>query len=413
MSEGAVSSYMGGGLAKRLVETLKEVEDRVRGLGRKIRGRGLTHAGFVDGSYVLEERRGACLVLYSASSIETVKETLRQRAKGSRKPVAQILIPKSYSESRAGLLMSMFELLASLDLVSAGAEAVFMDGSYVSALMAPFGFALDVYSRALKAAMEGLDTGVAEELGSEASREVAEIAETGESPRKMFIRALEVIGRYSARLYETLSSAGSPEHRWRKETLDFSVVFFEETAYLTVLAALLRKAEELGAAVFWVAKDSESRYLTEQEGVLGWLNDVMLLDYAWRGMGDIYVRLPGVSFGMPRGCVAYRGVIEEVYRYWNDYTVVYFKFGEQGVVAQMTYPVKLSEDMLDKGLATLLGLSDRVHGYPRPLNYVHNLAVLNPGLARLMADELYRRSGREALVRFMLAPSGRRLLGLK
>ncbi len=238
---------------------------------------------------------------------------------------------------------------------------------------------------------------------------VEEALRSGE-PRAQFVKILEVIGSQASRLYGSLYGSAS-EVRWRKEALDYSLVYLEETAYLTVLHTLLSKAKEHGAALYWVAKDTESRYLTEQEGVLGWLNDVMLLDYAWRGLGDVYTELKGRTFGRPKGIVAYRRLIEEVYSKWNQYSVVYFKIGRQGVVSQATYPVALNP-ALDKALTTLATLSDKLHGYPRPLNYVHNMAVLDPTLARVLADELYRRQPPHSILRYMLAPSGRRMLGL-
>ncbi|RLE70583.1 MAG: hypothetical protein DRJ43_01705 [Thermoprotei archaeon] len=407
------TSYVSGLLARKLAELLREIEDKVRELGVSIRGEPLNRVGFVDGSYVLEERRGACLVLYSASSLEVVeRRSIRQYMRGSKEPLIQVLVPKTYSESRASLLMSMLELLAGLDMVLKGVEAIFMDGSYVSALMAPFGYALDVYSRAVKAANRHLNFEVVEGMGCEACEEIRQVLEGERDPRMCFQSIMSVVGRYANRLYAELCSFEELGPQWRKEALDYSVVYFEETAYLSILNKLLEEAGERGSSVFWVAKDSESRYLTEREGILGWLNDLMLLDYAWRDLESVYTKLRGVSFGKPKGHVACFKLIDEVYEKWRDYTVVYFKLGRQGVATQMTYPTRLSDELLQEALSTLLQLSDEVHGYPRPLNYVHNLAVLNPGLARLIADEMYRRSSRGSLMRFMLAPSGRRLLGL-
>lgn len=404
-----VSSYISGALAEKLVELLREAEERVRGLGREIRGDPLEHVGFVDGSYVLEERRGACLALFSAASLEVVRGEMRPRMGGNRKPIVHVLAPKSYSESRASLLMSVLELLAAIDLLRSGAEAVFLDGSYVSALMEPFGFAEKVYSAALRAGKAALDTQLLNRVGADARRSVQSVLEDRD-PYTQFTQILATIGRYASELYGGLYGAAE-EPRWRKEALDYSLVYLEETAYLTVLHSLLGEAESRGVSLYWVAKDTESRYITEREGVLGWLNDVMLLDYAWKGVGGVYTELKGQTFGRPKGLVAYRPLIDEVYAKWNEYSVVYFKLNRHGVVSQMTYPTALPAAP-HRALATLSALSDKLHGYPRPLNYVHNVAVLDPALARVLADEMYRRRGPEDILRYMLAPSGRRMLGL-
>ena len=408
---GMVSSYVSGELGKTLMRLLENAEKEMRKRGEEIRGALLSRIGFVDGSYVFEERRGACLALFSAASLEVVGGEIKARMRGNKEPVVHVVVPKSYSESRIGLLMSILELLAAINLLRSGVEAVFLDGSYVSALMMPFGFAQEVYRRFNRE--KGAKLSVVEEKGESCFLEVTGSIENGEDwePRRAFIEVLNIIGRYAGDLYRDICEAKSDE-KALKEALDFSVVYMEETAYLSALRLLLKTAEDRKSCVFWVAKDSESRYLTEREGLLGWLSDVMLLDYAWKGLGDVYVELTGVSFGKPKGLTACRKLIDEVYDTWNEYSVVYFKLGKAGIVSQMTYPTRVSENKLVDALATLSSLSDRLHGYPRPLNYVHNLAVLNPSLPRILADELYKRLKPDDILRFMLTPSGRRLLGL-
>lgn len=405
-----VSGYISESLAKDLVETLKRTEKKVGKIKKPIEGVPFTSAGFVDGSYALEERRGACLVLLSAATVIVRGGNMKGGLKGNREPIIHILVPKTYSESRSSLLMAMLELIAALEIVKKGVEAVFLDGSYTSELMEPFGFAEDVYY-AFSRLRSPVDWSLVEEHGEKAVACFEEILSDNIGVREKSLRILSAIGSHSDKLYRLLTRK---EHgtQGEKEALDFAVVYIEETAYLSALKNLLGLAEALGIGLFWVAKDTESRYITEREGITGWLNDVMLLDYAWRDLEKVYTLLEGKKFGMPHGHIACRKLVEEVYSRWSEYGVAYFKLAKYGVVMQFSFPKFSSKKLLD-ALETLASLADNMRGYPRPLNYVHNLAVLDSSLPCLIADEMYRRAGPNDIFRFMLKPSGRSLLGLK
>ncbi len=400
-------------LGSRVLEVVEEViglaEERVKGLMKPISGGQMEHVGFVDGSYALEERRGVCVLALSAAAVVVSGGRLEGVMAGSRRPLITLMAPKTYAESRASLLMSIFEMVAAQSLVGRGVEAVFMDGSYVSEMMAPFGYARDAYER-LTASGGELNWELVEEAGERAARGFEEMIVSGGEPRGVMAGLLRAVMEEADALYRELS-AQSFDRRWRKEALDFAVVYVEMTAYLTALKALLEAAERGGVGVFWVAKDAESRYVVEREGVVGWLNDLTLLDYAWREGENVYTALEGVRFGRPRWRVAWEELLSEVYERWGDYSVVYFKLVRRGAVMQMTYPSRVARGRLLDALQTLSMLSDQ-HGYPRPLSYVHHIAVLDPGLPRIVADELYRRA-RSPLLRSMLAPSGRVMLGLR
>ena len=405
-----VSSYLSEGLAKSLVKTLREAEERVRKIKKPIEGSPLASAGFVDGSYVLEERRGACLLLLSAATVVVRGGAMSGGLRGSREPIIHVLAPKTYSESRSSLLMAMLELTAAHEMVRQGVEAVFLDGSYTSQLMEPFGFAQDVY-HAYSRLGRRVDWSAVEELGEKAAQRFEGLISGGEGTRRKLLEMLRFIGNFSEQLYQILVEK-EQDKRGEKEALDFAVVYVEETAYLSALRALLDLAEASETGLFWVAKDTESRYITEQEGITGWLNDVMLLDYAWRGAEKVYTLLEGKEFGMPRGHVACRRLVEEVYGRWSRYGVAYFKLTRYGATMQASFPIFSREKLLD-ALETLASLADAIKGYPKPLNYVHNLAVLDASLPSLIADEIYRRAGSDDILKFMLKPSGRSLLGLK
>ncbi len=385
---------------------IREVEERVRSLMKPIGGERFGRAGFVDGSYALDERRGAYLLALSAASLLVDGDRLEGVLRGSSKPLVTLLIPKSYGESRAGLLMSTLELLSALDLARRGVEAVFLDGSYASEMLVPFGYVRDVYESFTSIA--SFDTGSLDGYGEEAAEAVEEVA--GGDPLASMSALLDRIAACASGLYRELGSR-SPDLRSRKEALDFAVVYAEATAYLAALNLLLEECSRSGVALFWVAKDAESRYIVEREGVAGWLNDLALLDYAWRDGEAVYAVLEGSKFGRPKPCAVWPRLLAEVFGRWSAYGVAYFKLSRLGAVAQMTYPAFVGLESVERALATLLSLSDR-RGYPRPLSYAHHIAVLNPEFAKLVADELYKREGSQ-LVRSVLAPSGRALAGLR
>jgi len=385
---------------------IREVEERVKSLMKPIEGERFRRAGFVDGSYALEERRGAYLLALSAASLLVDGDRLEGVLRGSSKPLVTLLIPKSYGESRAGLLMSTLELLSALDLARKGVEAVFLDGSYVSEMLVPFGYVRDVYESF--AAVASFDLEQLDSYGEEAAKAVGKVA--AGDPFASMSELLDRLAACASELYGELGSR-SPDVRSRKEALDFAVVYAETTAYLAALNLLLEECSSSGVALFWVAKDAESRYIVEREGVAGWLNDLTLLDYAWRDGEAVYAVLEGSRFGRPKPCAARPRLLHEVFGKWGAYGVAYFKLRRVGAVAQMTYPAFVERESVERALATLLALSDG-KGYPRPLSYVHHIAVLNPEFARIVADELYKREANQ-LVRSALAPSGRALAGLR
>lgn len=390
------------------VESLiREAEERVRGLAEPISGERFGRAGFVDGSYAMDERRGLYVLALSAATIIVDGDRMEGVLRGSSKPCVTLLVPKSYAESRASLLMSIFELLGAIDLVERGLEAVFLDGSYVSEIMVPFGHVRDAYEN-FNPVLAGVEEGVLDRWGEACSK--AAVEALGGEVHASLAKLLERIALYSSELYAALGSR-APDLRSRKEALDFAVVYCEATAYLALLDRFLEECRSRGARPFWVAKDAESRYIVEREGVVGWLNDLTLLDYAWRDWGAVHATFEGERVYKPKPCAAWAPLLDSIYGRWGGYGVSYFKMCKAGAVSQMTHPDFVERSSVLAALATLHALADR-RGYPRPLSYVHHMAVLNPEFARLIADELYRREGRPVL-KSMLAPSGRASAGLR
>ncbi len=388
-------------------ELIRGVEERVRQLASPLPQEGLSNAGFVDGSYALEERRGAYLLALSVSSVVYRGDRVEKVLPGSSRPLLWLLVPKSHGESRAGQLMTMLELLAAIDLARRGLDAVVLDGSFTSEMMVPFGHARDVHEEAVRLA--GFRAEAAEEAGEKIYSLAVETASRGD-PLSAARALLSGLLDLATQLYRELASS-APDLRGRKEALDYAVVFAETTAYLALLEALLEAARSSSTALVWVAKDAESRYIVEREGLLGWLNDLSLLDYAWRGSERAYTLLEGVRFGRPKPCAAWSQLVSRLFHEWGEYGVCYFKLARSGPVMQATFPRFVSGSAVARLASTLASLSDQ-HGYPRPLSYVHHTAVLNPELAQVLADEMYRRAS-NPLVRSVLAPSGRALAGLR
>jgi len=388
-------------------ELIRGVEERVRRLASSLPQETLGSVGFVDGSYALEERRGAYLLALSVSSVVYRGERIERILPGSSRPLLWLLVPKSHGESRAGQLMTTLELLAAVDLVRKGLEAVVLDGSYTSEMMVPFGHARNVHEEAVR--LLGYQLEVAEEAGEGISSFVSELASREDAlsaARALLSGLLEL----ATQLYRRIASS-APDLRSRKEALDYAVVFAETTAYLALLKELLETARNSSTVLAWVAKDAESRYIVEREGLIGWLNDLSLLDYAWRGSERVYMLLEGARFGRPKPCAAWSQLLSSLFQEWDEYGVCYFKLSRSGPVMQATFPSFVSGSEVAKLASTLAALSDQ-HGYPRPLSYVHHTAVLGPELAQVIADEMYRRAS-NPLVRSVLAPSGRVLAGLR
>ncbi|ABL78790.1 DNA double-strand break repair nuclease NurA [Thermofilum pendens] len=384
-------------------EILASVERRVEELAEKIEGSPFKSAGFVDGSNVVDERRGAYVAVFSVASIVLDSGRLRPVSHGSRHPLVARIVPKGFGEQRANLYMSILELLSAARLVRSGVEAVFLDGSYVSEMMVVFGYPRDVYEEA-----QGLvDREAAESYAGEAAGLVEEAL--GSEGVKGAAKLFEGVSGLAWRLYTRLGGGvGGVEKR---VLLDYSYVFAEVAVYLEALRSLLTAGRESGVPLFWVAKDADTDQLAEKEGVGGWLNDVTLLDYAWRRLEGVYTVLEGREFGRPKPCAAPGKLVEELFAKWRRYRVAYFKLRLHGPVLQMTFPGYVGEDEAREALATLSSLAES-RGYPKPLSYVHNMAVLNPELARLVGDELYKRA-ESPVLKAMLAPSGRVQAGLR
>lgn len=77
---------------------IKEAEKRVANLAEPISGKRFERVGFVDGSYTLDERRGAYLLALSVASLIVDGEKIEGVLKGSRKLTRRIDLKKITEE---------------------------------------------------------------------------------------------------------------------------------------------------------------------------------------------------------------------------------------------------------------------------------------------------------------------------
>ncbi len=387
--------------------------------------------GFIDGSYAYDERRGAFVAVFSAALILATRTRagirLSSRLGGSKEPVPFILLPRAYGESRCSVIMRTFELLAALDAIKQGAEHVYLDGSFLSLLLTPSGTTRWIYSDLTSLlpkedvlsffipALRKLSLAVDEELDL--------VEEKG--ARSVFIELL----RKTTRLvrdtyYDALRRirGASASIAAKRALLDYTALSFEEGAALATAYRLLEEASEREARLFWIAKDSDSRILAEALGLHGWYTDVSLLDYCWRRVGDAVLDVSrmarlspvGENFVKPevKGLLVEPGLAKKLYRKWGAYKIFYFKLTRLSPVFQLSYPAAYGRSAGEEAIGALTELKDNKYGYPRPLAYVHHMAVVSSDLARLLGDEGWRRA-RSEFERTILSSPGRRLAGLR
>jgi hypothetical protein len=384
-------------------ELLRGVEKELAEEAEPISGKPFTSTGYVDGSNVVEPRRSIHVAVFSVASILLKNGKYSALARGAEEPIVSVIVPKSYGEQRANLLMSIIELLAARKALTSSLEAILLDGSFISEMMTVFSHpkdAAEAMGEDYKKILDNLPD--AEHLG-------IELEDRDISPKSV-MGLFEEISEKAWQIYKERNTMFEKASS-KKSFLDFVCVYVETTVYLKALRELLTASRELQVPLFWVAKDSETNLLVEKVGLEGWLNDVTLLDYAWRNLEDAYTTLRGKEFGRLKPCAADRKLVSEILGAWGNYSVLYFKLRKLGPVLQVTYPSYVDEDEALSALATLKELSDS-RGYPKPLSYVHHMAVLNPEIARLVADEIYQRKA-DSIFRAAYAPSGRVKAGLR
>lgn len=388
--------------------------------------------GFVDGSNTFDERRGVGVFLFSACGLIVDGRSLRMREFfcTSNAPIPHILFPKYMVQTRGNTLMSVLELMVALAMVRSGtADYVFMDGSYVSSILAPAGALRSLYrdirNRLERRQVQAFIDVVNTFLGRVVSEKFSEILEHSD-PKKSFVAFLESSKDVSLELYVRLRDVcgGSTGDVWI-DLLNYSSMCVEENFFLYVLKRLLEEARNSGCVVAWFAKDSDSRFITRDSEALKWMTDEAFLDEAWRDLSNVYVKISDITSlstirhgraavrdASEKGdCIFQYDLAEEFYENWGTYDGIYVKF-YNGPVFQVTLPAQFSQK-IDEIPSLLLPMCESRIGCPRPIIYVHFKALMRESVARIFADELWFKTPKdEWLMRVMLSRSGRRRIGI-
>lgn len=398
---------------------LKSVERKIRYSAEKIEGKALDSIGFIDGSVVSEERRGAVFTAFSVASIVYDNNKYSLALPGSKRPIFHILIPKSYSESRSALLMRILELTEALRQVHSGVNTICMDGSYLTLLLTGYGYINELYTElrtAISTDEASAITDMLEKIGmqliDDISKDLVEL-KTG-IPSTVYGFFTSFLEKISAHIDAALKSIEEEFGRERivPVLIDYISAYLELVPFFYISGLLLQKATIDGLNLVWISKESNSRFLAKLFGLRGWINDLVLIDSAWRGLENVYMVFEDATpVSKPRYPVAPRKLLDTVYR-WNRYLIIYSKFSRFSPSLQLSFPKETpAEDSFGDILYTLSQISEKKTGYPKPLNYVHNLAVLNPEVARIVAEKIWRTSS--GLQRSIMAPAGRVQVGLR
>lgn len=407
----------------RSIEEFSEIVNQYSVHGIQIRSN--TSSGFIDGSSVYDERRGSIIVLFSAYGLVVqgfsggIHMYNIEGVEGARRPIPAILFPRIHGETRINTLMRTLELLVARSMISQGVENIFLDGSYLSVLLAPSGVTRQSYRLLTEnlpsRTIEEIDHTVSSILRSFYSR--LDSLDIG-SPYEEFTRILDILPEYySTMIYSLTEILGSGE--LIEKIIDYSVLTIEENLSFYQLTRLLDDALKGNVRVYWVAKDTNSRFLARINHLLTWVTDVSLLDHIWANKDNATLRVNDL-IGL-EGISAWRTtrydrkgselVFEpekaiRFYEEWGRYDVWYFKLSKRGPVLQLTYPQKYGREAGLEALGVLRSVSDPRTGYPKPLILVHHATRLEEGLAEGLGDSIWTRL-EDPLLKVLLARKAR------
>ena len=415
--------------AKELNEILSVAEHRILQSSQHIEEwSDWKSSGFVDGSYVVDERKGALVTVFSVASLYVNKEgritKIKGVMKGSKEPIPFILFPRFNSEVRCSILMKSLELLAALDLIRKGCEYVYIDGSYLSLLLSPSSIVRIIFKDIKSSLINNINNVII--YFKEFIDKVYESVETtNKNARWKFIELLSILVSNIQGIYRRLVNELSVriDSSLRKNLFDYIALALEENLSLVLSNILLEESKDNDSKIFWIAKDTESRSLAEALGLIGWYTDTSLLDYVWRAKKEALLDVSKIAPLKPvsplrgtmvgeKGDLIYEPTTAlRFYRRWGGYKMWYFKLSKTGTVLQLSYPARYGKSSGEEAVSILYELRDERHGYPKPLAYVHHTAVLSQDLARLIGDESWK-NARDPLIRSLLSSSGRRVSGL-
>ena len=398
-------------IAKSLNESIKELSSIINHYLIKEIGEGTEiSSGFVDGSNVFDERRGSIIVLLSAYGliVRGSNGNIRMHnvigANGARKPIAIVLFPRIYAETRIGILMRTLELLVARSIINQDVESVFLDGSYLSILLAPSGAARQSYRLLIEDLPEQLVKEV-EDIVSKRLRELylkLDRIEYG-NPYEGFMNIIDIMPEeYSSVINDILSVLENKKPI--EKVIDYSLLAIDENIGFYQLTKLLDESLRKNVRVYWIAKDTDSRFLARVNRLSTWITDVSLLDHLWANENIVALRvndlvdLESISawrttrwMGQGSELVFEPLRALEFYSKWGKFDVWYFKLTRYGPVLQLTYPQRYGREAGIEALGVLRNLSDPKTGYPKPLILVHHATRLEERLAEGLGDTIWSR----------------------
>ena len=189
-----------------------------------------------------------------------------------------------------------------------------------------------------------------------------------------------------------------------EKIIDYSLLVIDENIGFYNLTKLLDESLKKNVKVYWVAKDTDSRFLARVNRLLTWITDASLLDHLWANEDTIALRvndlvdLEGISawrttrwMGQGSELIFEPLRALEFYNEWGKFDIWYFKLTRYGPVLQLTYPQRYGREAGIEALSVLKNLSDPKTGYPKPLILVHHATRLEEGLAEGLGDVIWSR----------------------
>lgn len=322
-------------------------------------------------------------------------------------------------------LMRALEFATARHLLKEGPEAVFMDGSYVSVLLAPSGIVRSAYREVVQGLSPSEKKGF-EELARELIASWLELVEGEElkNPAAYFELFLYKKSELEDLAQRKFRKALPNKAVWRS-LLDYICMVLEENFALFQLVKLLEEARSSNTVVFWLAKDADSSFISKELLSTSRLTDASLLEYLW-GRKELVclrvselVEIPRVSpwraakdpNGRGGDLVFHHKLAVPFYESWGSYEVWYAKYAKYGPVLQISYPSSYGASAGLKALHSLTRLIDERYGYPKPMLHVHHSTVLEKKAVETVADAVWL-AEKDPLKRAILGRSGRKLVGL-
>ncbi len=383
------------------------------------------YSGFVDGSFIADERRGGVVALLSAYGL-IVKEFSGglhmysvDGVNGARRPIPVIMLPRTNYGTRLGLLMRSLELTIANSMILQGVKYVFMDGSYLSTILSPSGASRIAY----RLLVEDLSLNRVERVDEIIKSILLEFYDELESidledPGKAFSLILDVLPKYYAMLVNYLLNTIGDTKR-TSSIVDYSLLAIDENLAFKLLVGLLENAHGRGSRIVWVAKDSDSRFFSKILHTASWITDTSILDYTWSSESQVALRVNDIVElapitpwrttkldGKGSELVYEPSTAKEFYDKWGSYSVWYFKLSRLGPVLQLSYPSIYGRSTGLEALGVLKKLCDTRTGYPKPLILVHHATRLEEGLAEGLGDSVWSRL-EDPLLKILLSRKAR------